>query len=168
MTLGNTHGLPGIYTVQGPTPVNIQIITQPSFHFNTRTGLKDPNSRNSLGSSSNMSQTNPRINAVAKLAIGHRNQVSPFGISAVRPRNSIPQSYGRLSFAGRPTHLKTVPENGSPVDFERSDGMLEFTGIGSDASPNKESGINRPRIDSLRMSSGISLSDSETINIKSP
>jgi hypothetical protein len=94
------------------------------------------------------------MNAVAKLAIGNSKQVPPFGIGVLRPRNSIPQSYGRLSIASRPTPLKTVPESGSPMDFGASDGMLDFTGVGSRGIPQKKNDIVRPRPDPLRISSG--------------
>ena len=170
--LENTPGLPNTSTVQVPTPVGFQIVTRPSHHFsNNPTGANTPNIRACTPSNvirSNMSPLNGRMNTVAKLAIGHSNKISAFNTGGLEPQSVTNQTYNRLSIVNKIPNLKTVPENGSSVDFEPADGMLEFARIDKTATPHNKNIAVRPRPEPLRTESPVLYGDSETINIKSP
>ena len=90
--------------------------------------------------------------------------MSSFSTLGLKPQSASNQTYNRLSIVNKPPNLKTVPENGSSVDFEPADGMLEFA---LRTSQNKNVQV-KPRPKPLRLGSELSVVDSETINIKTP
>ena len=108
------------------------------------------------------------MNTVAKLAIGHSNKISALNTGGLEPQSVTNQTYNRLSIVNKIPNLKTVPENGSSVDFEPADGMLEFARIDKTATPHNKNIAVRPRPEPLRTESPVLYGESETINIKSP
>jgi hypothetical protein len=169
VTLESTPGLTDTTTVQGPTPLEFQIVTRPSHHFsNNPTGANTPNIRASMGSPSNMSPLNGSMNAVAKLAIEQSNKLSVFNTGGLEPQTTTKQTYNRLSIFNEPPNLKTVPENGSSVDFEPADGILEFARNDKTATPQNKNIKVGPRPELLRSAIPVLYEESETINIKSP